>query len=444
MKILLVSPVNKNEVMAQVKSSVLPPLNLAIIAALTPDCHEISIVDENKENIESYLNGDYDLVGFTGPTHCAPRVYKLASHFRNREIKTIMGGIHARLMPTEASEYVDSVFIGEAEAGWHQVLEDLERDQLSSYYNVGLSPHWGDFMPRWDLLLSSYKIPHSIETTRGCPMDCDFCSVTALYGRSFRRRPVKQVLDELEKYDGSVVIFRDDNIVGFGEQEEKSAMEIFQGIIDRGIKIRWVSQAPVSIASNERLLKLARRSGAMGLLIGFESVSENTLKEMNKKPNLNAKIRDPIEVAHRIRDNGIAVFGLFIFGNDNDRKDIFKRTIDFVMNVPLDASQYGISTPFPGTQLFQRLMSQSRILKTNFPKDWEFYDGIHPLYEPKELSIDELLEGLRELYDHTHSIGPVLKRMASTFMKTKKTLPSLLCAEINRYTFQGINRLGYI
>lgn len=374
-------------------------LTLAQVAALTPPEFEVAITDENVDNLDPNL--DADLIGLTAMSQHAPRAYRLAEHFRARGIPVVMGGVHATMMPEEAKRHVDAVVIGEAEGVWDKLLSDFTQGSLKPFYRAEKRPELtGLPHPRRDLLnAKAYTTVNCLETTRGCPFDCEFCSVTAFAGGTFRMRPVREVIEEIKAMNVKAVVFIDDNIVG----NPRYAKELFEALIP--LKIRWGGQASTTIARNKELLELARRSGCFSLFFGIESISQDTLKSINKSFNRALSYEEEFK---RIHDTGIRMIGSFIFGFDHDDEGVFERTVNFVKKNRIDIAYYNILTPLPGTKLFHRLKDQGRLLHEN----WEHYNGYEVVYRPKILSPEALQQGFYWAYRQTYSYPSIISRIA--------------------------------
>ncbi len=394
----------------------LQPASLAYLAALTPSDWDIRIVDEN---IEPLLFEDADLVGITAYTNNAPRAYEISRLYRQRGTKTVIGGVHASMMCDEAARYVDSVVIGEAESVWPRLLSDFENNELGRLYRGERVCLENLVWPRRDLYSSRYVVKAFVQTARGCPNDCEFCSVTALNGRSYRQRPAEDVLDELEAIDSKNLFFTDDNFLGYGRSAEERAIQLFRGMIERGLDKRWVSQVGIDVANNSDLLKYAKKAGCLGVFIGFESLSEETLRSMSKGRNLKVGTRNYKEVVKKIRAHGIAVVGAFVFGGDGDTKDVFPRTTEFILDSKIDAEQLTIMTPLPGTRLYGRLQQEERLLRTDYPHDWEYYDFGEVVFRPRYLAPDELKEGVLQVYKDTTGRTTSLRRALDTATQVK-------------------------
>ena len=268
-----------------------PTLNLATLAGLTPQEYEVAIEDENIEDIN--YDDDTDIAAITAMTPLAPRAYGIADRFREKGKKVVLGGFHATWMPEEAIQHADAVVQGEAEGVWPKVLDDLKNNRSQRFYKNSALPQVSDLIiPRRDLLMQkSYFFINLVQTTRGCPYDCKFCSVTAFYGGTYRLRPVEEIEKEVQGLTtgAGFVLFVDDNIVG----NTLYAKKLFTMLKEQ--KRRWVSQASVTIAENPELLKLASESGCHGLFMGFETLNQDNLNLMGKPFNKIQKYKDIIE-----------------------------------------------------------------------------------------------------------------------------------------------------
>ena len=254
-------------------------------------------------------------------------------------------------------------------------------------------------MPRRDLLRrGAYLFQNTLQTTRGCPNDCDFCSVTTFYGNTYRFRPVAEVLQEIGALKGNLIFFVDDNIIG----SRTYAEELFEGL--KPLKKRWVSQATLNISREEKLLTLARDSGCLGLFVGFESLSQEILNDLGKPFYRVAQFETAIR---RLHDYGIGIQGSFIFGNDNDPPDVFSRVVRFCNRNRLEAVLFSLLTPFPGTRIFHQLLKENRILHF----DWEKYDMNHVVFRPLGMEPEALEKGFFEAYKSVYSSSSLMKRL---------------------------------
>src|SRR5512135_1699530 len=281
-KILLINPAFKESLHSNIKVLAIPPLNLAIIARYTPDYYDVEIVDEAVEELD--FNAQADLVGITCMTPLAPRAYEIAQRFRARGIPVVMGGIHVSYMTDEALNYCDAVVAGEGENIWPKLLEDWERGQMQRVYRVCEQPDVENLlMPRRDLLRGKYFV-ETVQTGRGCPINCNFCSVTAFNGARTRLRNINSVIDEINSIKSKRIFIVDDNIVGQGPRFIKRAKDFFDRLQE--CNKEWGGQTCLNIVEHDDVLKAAQRSGCKGLLIGFESLDPATIDSMHKSVNL--------------------------------------------------------------------------------------------------------------------------------------------------------------
>lgn len=359
------------------KKTLIPPLGLAMVAAVTPPEVEVSLTDENVTPID--FQKETDLVGITALTVTAQRAYEIADTFRARGVKVILGGIHPSILPEEASQHADAVVIGEAEGIWLKVLEDFKSGRLQREYRQHERPSLvGLPLPRRDLFAKgAYYVRNTISTTRGCPYSCSFCTVTSFFGHTYRCRPIEEILKEIETFkERKFIAFVDDNIVGNPE----FAKELFRALIP--YKIKWVAQASVTVAKDDELLKLAAASGCISLFIGFESILPANLAAVHKKINV---VDEYENIIRKIHSYGIAIHGFFIFGLDEDDEDVFRRTVRFAQKMRLETAQFDCLTPYPGTAVHESLDKAGRIIT----KDWKQY-GYDLVFEPKLMSRERL------------------------------------------------------
>ena len=380
MHILLIYPshLERNCSVVKYRKALLPPLSLAFLAALVPLKHKVSVVNDLVEQID--FEGAYDLVGITAMTMQAPRAYQIADQFRKREIPVVMGGIHASMLPEEASQHADAVVIGEAEEIWQQVVEDAEKNNLKKYYKQdNHSALDKTVMPRWDAMnlgiyprrFGSSRPMMPLYTTRGCPYGCKFCAASKFYGRSFRTRPIEVVQKEIQGTRAKELFLVDDNI---GAREDYTR-ELFRMV--RKQNVRWMSQISTKVLQNPDLLELAAASGCFYLFIGMESLNRKNLLSINKGFN---DITVYEELIGRTKKAGIVPILSFMFGFDVDEdiSDQFRITVEFLRRNQVGFITFYILTPSPGTVLYQELAADNRIKE----KDWSCYDGTHAIFNP--------------------------------------------------------------
>ena len=376
-----------------------PYLALTTLAALTPADFEVRVLDENVEAID--FSDRPDLAAISLMTPLAPRGYALADQFRARGVPVVLGGVHATMLPEEAKGHADAVVVGEGELTWPALLEDFTSGSLKPLYRTDRQvPLRGLTPPRRELLKrGAYLFQNTVQTTRGCPNDCDFCSVTTFYGNTYRFRPVPEVLKEIETMKGNLIFFVDDNIIG----HKAYAQELFQGLIP--LRRHWVSQATLSLTRDEKLLGLARESGCLGLFVGFEALSQEILNELGKPFYKVSQYETAIRILH---DQGIGIQGSFIFGHDEDTPEAFSRVVRFCDRNRLDAVLFSLLTPFPGTRIYDQMLREKRILHF----DWERYDMNHVVFQPRHMTPEALEQGFLGAYAAVYGGVSLVRRLA--------------------------------
>ena len=427
-RLVLVNPVNPVRTGLTVnKSSRFPPIGLGIVAALTPESWKVTLVDENWE---TFAYQEADLVGITAFTASANRAYEIAAVYRERGVPVVMGGIHASMCPDEALRFVDAVVIGEAEAVWPKVVADVETGRLRRVYRG----EWGDLTglprPRRDLFHPNYMFA-SIQTSRGCPMDCEFCSVTAFNGRRYRRRPAEEVLEELASIPQKMLFFVDDNIIGYGEESREQALAIFRGMVERGMDKWWFCQASLNFADDEEVLYWAGKAGCKMVFLGLEAEEADALEEVNKRLNLGRGVESYDEAFQRIHRAGIAVLGAFIFGMDGDTSEKLRRRTDYMIRSGVDVMQVTFLTPLPGTRLFDRLGNEDRLLYTDFPRDWERYDMTEVLHRPHGMEQDVLSQMMRKCTRRMYAWPVLVWKAMQTWRRTHDSMATMFAWQSN-------------
>ena len=402
MKIRLIDPVYEHPFISHsqkvIKTIWFAHLTLTSLAALTPPEIDVRITDENVNPID--FEEDVDLVGITGMIMHAPRAYEIASRFRRRNIPVVMGGPHASSLPLEAKEHVDAVVIGEAENVWAGLIDDARKGRLKPFYKADAfcsmerMPH-----PRLDLLKqNAYMTVNCVQTTRGCPYQCDFCHVTHFFGKTYRCRPVDEVIEEVKRLQGEFIVFIDDNIAG----NRHYAKELFTRL--KPLKKKWASQASITLTRDPELLKLAADSGCVSLFVGIESLSPENLKDVNKSFNRASQFEEGIKAIH---DHDIMILAGLIFGLDHDDEGVFERTLRFCERNRIELPSFFLLTPLPGTSLFQRMESEGRLLH----KDWGKYNGATVVFKPKLMTEETLQRGFNWVCKEAYSWGSIAKRV---------------------------------
>jgi radical SAM superfamily enzyme YgiQ (UPF0313 family) len=405
-----------------------PQLTMPLLAALTPEKWTVTHTDEITECVDARQR--YDLVGITAATPGAPHAYDLAQGFRMNCVPVVMGGPHASLMPYEVAQHVDMVVVGEAESLWTRVLDDVENEtkyapgrhvlDAETGANVEILPH-GARIYRCLTPASLAGLPHArrdliryggwnkwwatrgaMIATRGCPHQCDYCTIPLLYpnGRQMRFRPVQEIVAEAASISDKGIVFWDDNIGA----NRRYAKEIFRALAP--LRHWWTSQTTMASALDDEFLELAARSGCKAFFIGLESVNQSSLAGVRKGHNLVSEYKGLLRRAH---EHGIAIQAGIMFGFDHDDKDVFARTVDALGEIGLDNATISLAVPYPGTPFYERLEAEGRIID----QDWRHYNGkTHAVFRPERMTSEELLAGYEWAKTHFYSLGHIARRMA--------------------------------
>lgn len=385
------------------------PLGLLTVAALTPAEWDITVIDEN-QGVPDYASMPRpDVVGITAFTSQASRAYDVAAQFRALGVPVVMGGIHASMCPDEATKHVDSMLVGEAEGVWPRVLDDARQGNLKPRYEAEPISTLDVPPARHDLLPRGYGFG-AIQTTRGCPLNCSFCSVTAFNGARYRHRPIRDVIQEMRLIPEHLVLVVDDNLIGISPAHFARAKELFRAMIDAKLRKKWIAQVTVNMSDDEELLALAAEAGCVGVFIGFESATVEGLAEVGKKFNV-VKGRDMRHSVKRIRQHGILVVGSFIIGLDTDGQGVGRRIADAGTHYGLDMLNALFLTPLPGTRLWDKMQGEGRIAAHDYPQDWRYYTLTYPVADYKQLSQNQIIREM-ECCDKTfYSAWRTLQRM---------------------------------
>jgi len=395
MKILLVSPI-RDEHQFTNKAILIPQLALFILQGLTPEHHEVKILEEEYTDLD--LNEECDVVGISCMTSNAYRGYRIADAFREKGKVVVIGGVHPSLLPDEALAHADSVVIGEAEGVWERILEDIESNKLQRVYQEA-NPDLDRYIPK-DFSSLPKKRAFSLiplQTTRGCPYDCDFCCVTDIFGKKIKHIPVEHVVKDIEVSGARNFIILDDNIIG----NPKYARELFKALIP--LNIRWIGQSSISFARDIELMKLAKKSGCKGLFIGLESVVDGNSQKFKKLKSL----EETQESLKKIRKIGIIIQASVIFGFDEDTHETFGQTVKFLRKNRISLASINALTPYPGTRLYEELKEAGRLLH----EKWEYYDHHTVVFQPKNMTPLDLQIGKIKAKTAFSSIFSMVERI---------------------------------
>lgn len=439
-KLLLINPVGKKSGFLLSRYTTFPPLGLACVAAVTPSDWAVKIIDEN---FDHFAFEEADLVGITAFTSNINRAYEIARIYRERGIKVIMGGIHASMNPDEALRYVDSVVIGEVEGVWGNVLSDFADNKLlSAYTGHQIDLKQSRIIPRHDLLHPGY-FWHSVQTSRGCPFNCYFCSVTEYLGKEYRQRDVSDVLDELERIPGKYITFVDDNLIGHSQEHYSRAIELFDGMIQRKLNKKWWMQTSINAIDNEHVIELAAQAGCMYAFIGFETIASEMLKGMKKGINLKIGIDNYKKVVDTFHKYGVGVLGAFIVGNDHESPAYYKELADYLVHSGIDIIQITVLTPLPGTHLMRQLEQEGRLIYQDFPLDWDKYRFSYMVHRPQGIDAEAVYIGNNFIKNRIYSSPAYQYRLLKSFLNLRSMTNFLGAYKANQSYKKGWQNSHY-
>jgi radical SAM superfamily enzyme YgiQ (UPF0313 family) len=430
------------------RKALFAPTGLMICAAVVPRRWDVELIDECTLTQPHQPRADVDLVGISAMTTQAPRAYALADAYRALGIPVVMGGIHPSALPEEALAHCDAVCIGDAEATLPHLIADFERrrDACGSHqteaqtrarahphYGLRRVYHWAEFppapiaTPRKDVIdPRDYLVANPIQTTRGCPHQCRFCTTPAVFGRKFRQRSIADIVEEMravcEVRKPWCFIFADDNFAG----DQHWALEFCEAI--RPLKISWASQCDILISHNDRLLRAMRQSGCQGLILGLESPRNETLREAGKRfvraDSYEWRIR-------KIQSFGISLWGAFIFGFDHDTWQDCMATCRLAQRLDLSLACFPVLTPYPGTDFFCQFQREGRLRTLN----WEKYNGASVVYEPARMTAKELRHAQMAAFAEFYSLRSALRRLKVYPLKSRAWVANLASWRGIRYYY---------
>lgn len=391
------------------------PLTLTTLAALIPPELDVQLTlfDEGISELPEPLEAD--LIGMTAITGTASRAYELADRFRNEGKTVVLGGPHVTLLPDEALEHADAICVGYAEDSWPQLLRDFAKGRLQKIYRQA-----ADFtlrerpFARRDLFdRNNYFTQAVFEATRSCAHNCEFCVAPTAWGRTQYQNPIDWIIEDIRRFGQKKIIFVDLNLVS----DVAYARELFTRLIP--LQVQWYGLSTVLIAHDHSLMELMARSGCKGLLLGLETVTQESFKDAGKRFNESVNFKTIITDLHKL---DIAIQGCFVFGLDHDTPDVFDTTAEFVIDAGVDLPRFAVLTPFPGTPLHHRLESEGRILTRN----WDLYDAQHVVFQPKNMSVAELTEGHERAWKQVYRWSAIGRRL----WKAGRLTPLALSANV--------------
>lgn len=431
MKILLIHPQNylqRHETGIYGRSLRYAPLTMPTLKALIPSelSADVQIVDEMIEDLD--FDTPADLVGITAITGTAHRAFEIADHFRSRGATVVLGGVHPTLRTEESLQHADAVVRGYAERSWPVLLRDFAANRLQRVYEdtKPFDPALIVAPDRSVIHRRDYIGWCTIEMSRGCSNNCDFC-ISHRFHPSYICRRIDDVIQEAKALKSKVVFFLDPNLIGDKEHAKAFFREFAK------LNKWWVGCASLDVVDDPELLSLVAESGCRGLLMGFESLRQDALKSSHKAKNIGKTYADVVDILH---DHGILVQACFVFGFDTDDISVFEEAADYIVHAKFDLPQISIYTPFPGTPVFDRLESEGRIITRN----WSLYNGQNVVFRPRNMTVEQLAQGTDLVRKRAYSWGALSRRL---LVKPLWVKPLVLLSYLGfRYYQYRIARVG--
>jgi len=379
------------------------PLQLGVLAGLTPQSIDVTLIDDRCEEV--CYEAATDLVAITVETFTARRAYEIAAEYRQRRVPVILGGFHPTLCPEEALKYADSMVTGDAESVWQDVLNDAASGKLRTCYaSHETSPQTGGVLPRRDLFRGKGYLPITLlQFGRGCQNGCDYCAVGAYSNRQHTYRPISEVVQEIQAQNRKLLFFVDDNIVA----DQEAAKELFRALIP--LKIKWVSQGTIDMVDDNELMELMVKSGCLGHVIGFETLDPRNLRASGK-PNKVDIVSGYDAQVNELKSYGLQTWAAFTLGYDYDTPDSLFSLLEFALRHKFTFAAYNVLMPYPGTPFYQRLKKEHRLL---YDAKWWLhpeYRFNHAPFVPSLMLPDELTETAFELRKRWNSHLSLAKR----------------------------------
>jgi radical SAM superfamily enzyme YgiQ (UPF0313 family) len=381
--------------------SILPTLYTRQLAAITPKKHTVTVCNERYHTIP--FHQPFDLVNINYTTSTAPHAYEIAECFRRKEIPVVLSGLHASALPNEAACHADSVLLGRGEINWLTLLHDAERKQLKKQYQP--EPYTDTIsLPPTNVQLPGFVINGAVEATRGCPYRCTFCPEANIPGgHEYYERPIEEVVEEIRTLPQKFFNFYDNSLT----IHPSYTKELFTQLQEVQKPFSCNGNADV-LAEDTELVELAKKAGCVSWLIGFESISQETINTVGKTTN---KVDTYKQAIDNIHNHDIVVIGDFMFGFDTETKNVFDQTLQTIQRLGIDVCDFCILTPFPGTPLFNKLEREHRMLT----KDWSQYTLKNVVFQPKHMTQEELKKGVQTMYKQFYATTPVMKRITKSF-----------------------------